>query len=155
VEFLDSVLESTRSKEDQVKRETREQLEAFRRQQEEAEKAVKQEETDTGPPAEEGSESWSIGSRKRKKGREKDGIGGVKLRRVSTADEREQKQSPRNSGTTNQAREQRMDTTLSSKKQPQELAIKGAHAPTSPPRDLKPRKTPILDLAAYSSDEED
>ena len=40
VDFLDSVLESTRAKEAEVKKQTTEQLEAFRRQQEEAEKTA-------------------------------------------------------------------------------------------------------------------
>ena len=44
VEFLDSVLESTRTKDAEVRKQTREQLEAFRAQQEEAEKVARQEE---------------------------------------------------------------------------------------------------------------
>lgn len=75
-------MESTRAKEAEVRKETRGQLEVFRRQQEEAEKAAQLQ------PAEEVAEgetvSWTTtGARKRKKGRE-GGIGGVKLRRTST-----------------------------------------------------------------------
>ncbi|KAK5164972.1 uncharacterized protein LTR77_009637 [Saxophila tyrrhenica] len=82
IEFLDSVMESTRAKEAEVKKETLTQLEVFRRQQEEAEKAAQQA-GDAGPPAEAG-ESWAAsGPRKRKKGREGP-IAGVKLRRTST-----------------------------------------------------------------------
>ena len=44
VEFLDSVLESTRTKEAEVKKQTKEQLQAFRAQQEEAEKVARLEE---------------------------------------------------------------------------------------------------------------
>lgn len=40
VEFLDSIMESTRAQEAAVKKETAEQLELFRRQREEAEKAL-------------------------------------------------------------------------------------------------------------------
>jgi hypothetical protein len=75
-------MESTRSKEAEVKKETADQLETFRRQQEEAEKASNVQEA--APPVE-GSENWTAGPRKRKKGRE-GAIGGVKLRRVSTTE---------------------------------------------------------------------
>ena len=44
VEFLDSVLESTRTKEAEVKKQTKEQLEVFRAHQEEAERLARQEE---------------------------------------------------------------------------------------------------------------
>lgn len=81
VEFLDSVLESTRAKEAEVKKQTREQLEAFRRSQEEAERAASLQDTD---PAE-AVETWTVGPRKRKKGRE-NVIGGVKLRRTSNTE---------------------------------------------------------------------
>ncbi len=62
-------MESTRAKEAEVRKETRGQLEVFRRQQEEAEKAAQLQ------PAEEVAEgetvSWTTtGARKRKKGRE-------------------------------------------------------------------------------------
>ena len=82
MEFLDSVLESTRAKEAEVRKETTEQLDAFKRQQEEAEKAATQED---GPSAVEVNEAWTAGPRKRKKGREST-IGGVKLRRTSTTE---------------------------------------------------------------------
>lgn len=42
VDFLDSVLESTRAKEAAVKKDTAEQLEAFRRQREKAEKVLRE-----------------------------------------------------------------------------------------------------------------
>ena len=81
IEFLDSVLESTRAKEAEVNKQTREELDAFRRQQEEAEKAADQQ--DDGQA--EVTESWTAGPRKRKKGREST-IGGVKIRRTSTVE---------------------------------------------------------------------
>ena len=84
VDFLDTVLQAERAKEAEAKKQTSEQLDAFRKQQEEAEKAAKQDDTTAVEP--ETTESWSVGARKRKKGREKEGIGGVKLRRLSTVD---------------------------------------------------------------------
>ena len=85
VDFLDTVLQAERAKEAEAKKQTSEQLDAFRKQQEEAEKAAKQDDTTAVEP--EMTESWSVGARKRKKGREKDGIGGVKLRRSSTVNQ--------------------------------------------------------------------
>lgn len=82
MEFLDSVLESTRAKEAEVRRETSQQLDAFRELQREAEKSSGQQDVE---PAVEGAEMWTTGPRKRKKGRES-AIGGVKLRRVSTTE---------------------------------------------------------------------
>lgn len=79
VEFLDSVLESTRAKESAVKKETAEQLELFRRQREETEKAARITESD-GQPA--NGETWAV--RKRKRGREKETLSGFKLRKASS-----------------------------------------------------------------------
>ncbi|EGP92223.1 uncharacterized protein MYCGRDRAFT_28186, partial [Zymoseptoria tritici IPO323] len=80
VEFLDSVLESTRKQEAAVRKQTREELEAFKRQQQEAEQAAKVMDVLPEPPVE--TSSWTV-SRKRKKGRE-DVLGGVKLRKASS-----------------------------------------------------------------------
>jgi len=85
VEFLDSVLESTRAEEDRVKKETAEGLALFRKQQEEADKKARRGSDGTGA-AEEGSppvveESWVAGGRKRKRMKEKEGLKGVKLRK--------------------------------------------------------------------------
>ena len=76
------MLESTRAKEAEVKKETSQQLDAFRELQREAEKSAGQQDAE---PVVEGAEAWSTGPRKRKKGRE-GVIGGVKLRRVSTTE---------------------------------------------------------------------
>ncbi|KAK4959300.1 hypothetical protein LTR10_004102 [Elasticomyces elasticus] len=86
VDFLESVSSVSRIKEAEVKKETREQLEAFRKQQEEAEKAARLEDGTEDPAT---TETWAVGSRKRKKGREKESIGGLKIRRVSTAEEKD------------------------------------------------------------------
>ncbi|KAB8238791.1 PSME3-interacting protein [Aspergillus alliaceus] len=66
VEFLDSIMESTRAQEAAVKKETAEQLEIFRRQREEAEKvALEEGSADVAAPAE--GEDWKIPARKRRR----------------------------------------------------------------------------------------
>ena len=94
IEFLDSVLESTRAKEAAVKKETTEQLDLFRRQQEEADKALLEKPTEAsevnrvgtgGSPT--GESQWAVNARKRKRVKEKEGMKGVKLRKSSTANE--------------------------------------------------------------------
>lgn len=70
VDFLDSIMESTRAQEAAVKKETIEQLEVFRRQREEAEKALMEDNTaDVVPPAE--GEEWKIPARKRRRDKNK------------------------------------------------------------------------------------
>lgn len=84
IEFLDSVLESTRAEELRVKKETAEGLELFRKQQEEADKKlragiVNDADTQSSPAEEE--EQWASGTaRKRKRQKEKEGLKGVKRR---------------------------------------------------------------------------
>ena len=80
VEFLDSVLESTRAREEAVKKETREQLELFRRQQEVADRALLAESAGNGDVTEVGGSgsptgeesSWAVNARKRKRLKEKE-----------------------------------------------------------------------------------
>ncbi|EEQ90405.1 hypothetical protein RJZ56_001989 [Blastomyces dermatitidis] len=90
VEFLDSVLESTRAQEAALKRETREQLEIFHRQRQEAERAAlvdpgsgESKSAGASSPADE--EQWTTSVRKRKRAKVKDAIPGVKLRKSSSA----------------------------------------------------------------------
>ncbi|OJZ88073.1 hypothetical protein ASPFODRAFT_58937 [Aspergillus luchuensis CBS 106.47] len=71
VEFLDSIMESTRAKEAAVKKETAEQLELFRRQREEAEKTLLEDTSADVAPAAEG-EDWKIPARKRRREKSKD-----------------------------------------------------------------------------------
>ncbi|KAK8196579.1 hypothetical protein M8818_006744 [Zalaria obscura] len=85
VEFLDSVLESTRAKEQAVKKETAEQLDLFRRQQEETEKAARAAGGSDNSLAQR--DTWAVGGRKRKKGREKEAIPGLKIRKTSSVSE--------------------------------------------------------------------
>ena len=91
IEFLDSVLESTRAREEAVKKETTEQLDAFRRQQEEADKALFSGEAGAddeigaaGSPVQEDSQ-WTVNARKRKRAKEKEILKGVKLRKGSSS----------------------------------------------------------------------
>jgi hypothetical protein len=83
VEFLDTVLESTRAKEDAVKRETAERLEAFRRQQEDTEKASRGDAPEASHQSE--ADTWAFNARKRKRTREKEAIAGLKLRKSSSS----------------------------------------------------------------------
>lgn len=92
MEFLDSVLESTRAKEQAVKVETSEQLELFRRQQQEADKGPLEESGDAtntaGSPVDERSETqWAVNARKRKRLKDDKGLKGPKLRKSSSTSE--------------------------------------------------------------------
>jgi hypothetical protein len=89
VEFLDSVLESTRAEEERVKRETAEGLEAFRRLQEEADKRQLADAVGaTVLNSAEEQEDWVAGGsrkRKRRTGEKEALVKGVKLRKSSTS----------------------------------------------------------------------
>lgn len=88
INFLDSVLESTRAKEAAVRRETAEELERFRREREERERkevaAGLQDGEQQGTPDDVGPDWSKTGPRKRKRG---PGAvnGAVKIRRASSA----------------------------------------------------------------------
>jgi len=82
VEFLDSVLESTRAKEAAVRKETLNQLNEFRQQQELKEKAELGKETEDQPQEQ---ETWAVGGKKRKRAKGAPAIAGVKLRKSSSA----------------------------------------------------------------------
>ncbi|GIK02764.1 hypothetical protein Aspvir_006825 [Aspergillus viridinutans] len=71
VEFLDSIMESTRAQEAAVKKETAEQLELFRRQREEAEKALLENSSADVLLSNEG-EDWKIPARKRRRDKNKE-----------------------------------------------------------------------------------
>ncbi|KAI9738568.1 MAG: hypothetical protein M1834_008072 [Cirrosporium novae-zelandiae] len=89
VEFLDSVLESTRAKEEAIKKETIEQLDLFRKHREEADRAAlleteKGDETAVTATGEQDQESWTVHGRKRRKKKESEGLRGIKLRKTSS-----------------------------------------------------------------------
>ena len=168
VEFLDSVLESTRKKEEDVKRETTEQLDLFRRQQEEADKVLLEEGRDAdGTKAEAGSPEagegqWAVNARKRKRVKEKESLKGVKIRKSSSANETSvkpsedtQKSETGKVGSVSAATvgEQETDRTSTS---PKAQSVAGqeavAKAKTGNPT---PSNATGLGLAGYSSDEEE
>ncbi|KAI7249690.1 hypothetical protein KC343_g10630 [Hortaea werneckii] len=178
VEFLDSVLESTRSQEAEVKKETREQLDAFRKLQEDAEKkaVAGQEGEDAGDVAAADAEtSWALGPRKRKKGKERGGVlGGIKLRKAESAEtagggggEGEKATSSSSPKEDKDAK----DTQASSRTPAESKSPEQTERPLSAPDKQGTGKTvtheprqgeaksaaqpPSLGLVAYSSDEED
>jgi hypothetical protein len=184
VEFLDSVLESTRTKEAAVKKETAEQLAEFHRQREEAERALLEDTTSgekialaggaSGSTVEE--DQWAISGRKRKRSK-KDLLFSTKIRRSSTMEEAtspsERKVSPDNLKTSTESGK---PTGTSSASPPSKTRLDLPAADTSvseqdekkspnisqelkQPRDKKetgPKAAPrpSLGLVAYSSDEE-
>ncbi|KAK4905229.1 hypothetical protein LTR49_025464, partial [Elasticomyces elasticus] len=130
----------------EVKKETREQLEAFRKQQEEAEKAARLEDGNEDPAT----ETWTVGSRKRKKVREKESIGGLKIRRVSTAEEKDRPARPvAASSNTNDGKPAKSLDVNSVK------PTEGSAVPTiAKASKTIPPTLPALGLGAYSSDED-
>ena len=150
-------MESTRAKESAVKKETAEQLELFRRQREEAEKAAKLAGTDQ--PADD-SETWTV--KKRKRGREKEALA-VKLRKSSSSNShppnlaREVTKEPL-------AQEKSLDalpTPKATELKPVEAsapAIEATVAQASksptPASEKSPPPAAVLGLGGYSSDEE-
>ncbi|KAK5703321.1 hypothetical protein LTR17_022230 [Elasticomyces elasticus] len=146
VDFLESVSSVSRIKEAEVKKETREQLEAFRKQQEEAEKAARLEDGTEDPAT---TETWAVGSRKRKKGREKESIGGLKIRRVSTAEEKDRPARPVAASNTNDGKPTKSLDVDSVK------PTGGSAVPTiAKASKTVPSALPGLGLGAYSSDED-
>lgn len=150
VEFLDSVLEGQRAKEAEVRRETRRELEAFRREQEEAEKRAVGEnegvETEVG-------ESWTRGARKRRRRRGDDVVGGLKIRRTSTA---EGSKAP----ATIVAVEDPKDSSSTKADNKETNEAKVVNTSDSLPRKVSTSPSPPaaglgLGLAAYSSDDDD
>jgi hypothetical protein len=84
-DYLDSILEKKRREEANVKKDTFEQLDLFRRQREEAERKARglaDESTET--PQDEDAGQWAALGRKRKKGPESGLLKGVKLRKSSS-----------------------------------------------------------------------
>lgn len=147
IDFLDKVLESTRAKEAAVKRETSEQLDYFRRQQEEAEKAAQAQNTDAVVPEVE--EKWATG-RKRKKGKEGEGaIKGLKLRKTSSVGSPPGPSGALSTGGTNeptQAARAAVDT--------QEKSASPQAAKAAAPTKASPVPSMGLGLGDYSSDED-
>ncbi|WEW61595.1 hypothetical protein PRK78_007086 [Emydomyces testavorans] len=168
VEFLDSLLESTRAKEAAVKKETMEQLEMFHRQREEAEKKAFLEGNDpnqpgAGSPTEE--EQWGASGRKRRRTKESDVLPKVKLRKSSSTNDRSEKSpavmvSKVTKPETDFARA--LPNTMAEPSKPTEPQKQPAHAADGKeaPLPAPARKTAalgnssVLGLGAYSSDDD-
>ena len=159
---MDSVLESTRRKEEEVKKQTSEQLDLFRRQQEEADKAV----IDGGGEVNEGEdvkgrdeeEKWAVNRGKRKRVEDKKGLKRVKLRKASlSAHDREgfdtgpKSPPPATHIIKSQSKVNTSSTTLVPAPTLQSEAVNPPR-PAPKPNQIAP---PGLGLAGYSSDDED
>ena len=145
VEFLDSVLESTRAKEAEVKKDTREQLEMFRRQREEADKAVLDQGEGGLATALVDDEQWGTTAKKRKRPREPEGFKGLKLRKSSSAGEPIE-----HSKTT---LDNKVRTEGRTQKQPDKHA-ESNESKSQTPTTLVTNPTTSLGLGNYASDDE-
>ncbi|KAL8718989.1 MAG: hypothetical protein Q9225_003947 [Loekoesia sp. 1 TL-2023] len=165
VEFLDSVLESTRANEDAVKRETSEQLELFRQQQEEADKARLSDDTKTSTAREAGSpikdpsadSSWAINARKRKRNKDNEVKSALKLRKSSSTSEKTPAVSP---GVSPGSQTLSVHKPLGTAKvASNSLSTAGGESVKDTEKNSSPasvkENTSALGLAAYSSDEDE
>ncbi|KAJ5587772.1 uncharacterized protein N7459_003537 [Penicillium hispanicum] len=172
VEFLDSVLESTRAQEAAVKKDTADQLEAFRKQREEAEKAMLGPTSSEIAPTEE--EEWNISARKRRRDKGKDLLLPGKKRKASATEsskepgtskgqESSQHAQEASSTTGKEAMKAKADQTTTSPEKANPTnstqndtsnARKSSSKEKSPPDTKQPPKpAPVsLGLAAYGSD---
>lgn len=149
-DYLDSILEKKRQEEANIKKETVEQLDLFRRQREEAErKARGLEEDGTEPAQEHGAEQWATAGRKRKKGPEAGLLKGVKLRKSSSITEEKPQAVQKNT-----ANSFPQTDSKSGREGSTNAPAADAKSPTSqaPP---KPGNTLALGLGYASSDDED
>ncbi|KAG9634481.1 hypothetical protein KCU95_g18801, partial [Aureobasidium melanogenum] len=164
VEFLDTVMESTRAKEEAMKKETAERLEAFRRQQEDTEKASR----GAAPEASNQSEgdTWAFNARKRKRTKDKEAIAGLKLRKTSSS---ATQMTP--DATPSAASDDKIQSPPSPAPTPVNQSAKSVQPPTAaidkavidkvdqPPAtaaaSTPPPPAAALGLAAYSSDDDD
>jgi hypothetical protein len=158
-DYLDSVLEKKRQEEANVKKETFEQLDLFRRQREEAErKARGLEEESTETPQEEDAGQWAAVGRKRKKGTEAGLLKGVKLRKSSSMPE--EKSSTNEVKATKQSTPDVKTNTPSTTggdngvKSPATSSVNAIKPPAGPPSS-KLVNTLSLGLGYASSDDED
>lgn len=155
---MDAVKERTRAKELAEKKDTKEHLEEFRKQQEDAERAAKEQEGAASPPT--AGDNWAAGPRKRKKGKEKDGFGGLKIRRTSTGEkaagekivEEKSKYTDESTGQhKTKADGEEVATTNQVKAMAEDKTKQKAPASVSP---TPPAPAAGLGLGAYSSDED-
>lgn len=145
VDFLDSVLESTRAKEAAIRKETTEQLDSFRRQQEAAEQAALDSSHETVENTEVKSKSqpalWSAAPKKRRREQDQTHRTAIKLRKGSSATRSE---------TNDRESTQHSPPTASSVNQSE--PAKTSNQPPSSPK--VQTSTSILGLVSYDSDSE-
>lgn len=127
VDFLDSVLESTRAQEAAVQKDTADQLEVFRRQREEAEKTLLEDTTADVASAAEG-EDWKIPSRKRRREKKKDSLVSGKKRKSATED----------TGKDTSQTEQNEETIPTGKSETKEASISDSAGANASRKDSKP-----------------
>ena len=156
---MDSVLEDERVKEDEVKKQTSEQLDAFKQRQQEAEHPAHQEDASN---AQETVEAWTTGARKRKKGREST-IGGVKLRRTSTTEKPSKPSATDISGASKRPTEDSLADNTKIQKDSEPIvkptesnpSSKSTKSDSASKSQSPPITAPALSLVAYSSDEDE
>lgn len=155
VEFLDSVLESTRAQEAAVKKDTADQLEVFRKQREEAEKAMLGPTSSEVAPVEE--EEWTIPARKRRRDKGKDLLLPGKKRKASAAEgnskEGEARKSSQGSGSAPTETDRQVTstaTTEGSATKAVENTAKGLGEATQKPSTEQPGTKPPTRAAATS-----
>lgn len=165
VEFLDTVLESTRAKEAAVKKETAEQLEAFRQQRDAAEKALLDETENTqksnaGAPGDH--ETWVTPGKKRRRPKDKATLIGTKLRKMSSSAEEDgpvrldtETLGEKELGLSETRKEPTEPSDRNSKVLPPEPSpTEHKSLPRSAPSKTTPPPTSALGLGGYSSDED-
>ncbi|PYI03288.1 hypothetical protein BO78DRAFT_399901 [Aspergillus sclerotiicarbonarius CBS 121057] len=164
VDFLDSIMESTRAKEAAVKKETAEQLEVFRRHREEAEKVLLEDTTADVTPAAEG-EDWKIPARKRRREKSKDLLIPGKKRKSLGGDTLPDQIADKDSGkANNSAQKSKSESTHDKPEEPKQPAsLPSAEKPAKPQQTSpdqpasKPAAKPSslsLGLGDYGSDSE-
>ncbi|KAF7895233.1 hypothetical protein EAF00_007047 [Botryotinia globosa] len=165
IEFLDSVLESTRAEEDRVRKETAEGLELFRKQQEDADKKARAADDD-GAQTQDGSpvreDEWGTTGRKRKRTKDKEVLKGVKVRRASSSAEQASSSTSTKELSTNPAKDD-SDSIATSTKPPaskdsakisDSKPAKVAPKPVAAKKPSPPPSNKGLGLVDYGSDED-
>lgn len=142
-----------------MKRETTEQLDIFRKHQEEADKVlladgeVDERKAEGSPEA--GESTWAVNARKRKRVKE-EGLKGIKLRKSSSTAEAPRDLRGKDS---EQPKVNESDSssvaTLKEQVRPSSQSQPAAASDPAKPEDSKPVVASTLGLAGYSSDEEE
>ncbi|KAI4615919.1 hypothetical protein J4E83_006587 [Alternaria metachromatica] len=157
-DYLDSVLEKKRQEELNVKKETFEQLDLFRRQREEAERKAKGlEEESSEAPKDEDAPQWAAVGRKRKKGAEGGLLKGVKLRKSSSVPEEKKSVDEGKANAQSESVKTNVLSTATSANGSKSPATTSGNTtrPSAGQSTSKPGNTLSLGLGYASSDDED